>query len=236
MPFDRAYDYLDEDGRLLFQVVRWRDPNLSVSASRMGKGDWKRDQRGKLTMAGCRMVPYRLDLLAAAARELAEHGVVPLAHIAEGEKDSDRLIRGGCLATTAAGGAGKWNPEFARYFENFECVLLPDNDDVGRRHMAEVARSLLSVASWVKIVQLPVENKGGDFSDWADAGGTRHALKALIAATPAADLGRSAAAGGDAKAPTRHGCPIDCRPMRGVRSNELSKRSGLPRKGSSRKH
>ena len=54
--------------------------------------------------------------------------------------------------------------------------------------MAEVARSLLSVASWVKIVQLPVENKGGDFSDWANAGGTRLALKALIAATPALTL------------------------------------------------
>ena len=118
------------------------------------------------------------------ARIALKHGVVPLAHIAEGEKDSDRLIRGGCLATTAPGGAGKWNPEFARYFENFGRVLLPDNDDVGHRHMAKVARSLLSVASWVKIVQLPVENKGDDFSDWADAGGTRHALNALIAATP----------------------------------------------------
>lgn len=125
MRFVRAYDYVDESGVLLFQVVRW-EPKTFSQRHPDGRGGWKRVSNGKLTMAGCRMVPYRLDLLAAAATKLAEHGVVPLAYVCEGEKDSDRLLRGGCLATTAPGGAGKWNPEFARYFENFECVLLPD--------------------------------------------------------------------------------------------------------------
>ena len=36
MRFVRAYDYVDENGVLLFQVVRWREPKFFVSASPTG--------------------------------------------------------------------------------------------------------------------------------------------------------------------------------------------------------
>ena len=185
MRFVAAYDYVSETGELLFQVVRW-EPKFFSQRQPDGQGGWKRvrDRDGKLrlSMIGCRMVPYHLDMVAAAERELREDGVVPLAIIVEGEKDADRLIRGGFLATTNAGGSDKWDPDFSRYFEGFDCVLLPDNDMPGRRHMAKVARSLMGVARLVKIVQLRVAPKG-DFSNWADAGGTPRALRALIAGT-----------------------------------------------------
>ena len=190
-----VYHYFGEVGELLFEVLRW-DPKTFSQRQPDGRGGWRRDAAGKLTMAGTRWAPYHLDQLAAAAAELRDYGVVPEVLIVEGERDADRLLRGGVLATTNAGGAGKWDPAFAHYFAGFEIVLIPDNDRPGRDHMHQVARSLLPVAASVKMLDLRVDKPGGDFSDWAALGHTRGDLKRLIKAAPAltpADLPAPAA-------------------------------------------
>ncbi len=66
--------------------------------------------------------------------------------------------------------------------------MLPDNDPPGRDHMRAVARALLPVAASVKMVDLKLDKIGADISDWADAGGTRGQLRALIKAAPALTL------------------------------------------------
>jgi hypothetical protein len=181
-----AYDYRDQYGMVRYQVVRWQDPkSFSQRApDKKGGGGWQRDQRGKLTMQGVEMIPYKLDLVAAASIEFREHGVVRQLLIVEGERDVDRLVRGGFLASCNPGGAGKWDPSFGAYFRNFEVALIADADQVGRQHMADVARSVLPVAALVKLIDLRMTEPGQDFSDWADAGGTPRGLKALIAAAP----------------------------------------------------
>jgi hypothetical protein len=182
-----TYDYRDQNSVLRYQVTRWNPKGFSQRAPD-GRGDWKRDNNGRLTMQGIELIPYRLDLVAAAALELREHGSIPQAIIVEGEKDADRLIRGGFLASCNAGGAGKWFPDFAKYFAGFEIVLLPDHDKPGRDHMHQVGRSMLGIAAEVRLLDLGMTEAGQDFSDWADGGGTPRALKGLIAAAPALTL------------------------------------------------
>ena len=72
-----------------------------------------------------------------------------------GEKDCDNLRDLGLVATTNAGGAGKWREEYNQYLAEKHIVILSDSDEVGEQHALQVARSLLPVAATGKIVRLP---------------------------------------------------------------------------------
>src|SRR5262249_10310041 len=60
-----------------------------------------------------------------------------------------------------------------------ELVILPDNDDPGRAHAMDIARSCRDAGFVVKILELPDLPVHGDVSDWLDAGHTRDDLLAL---------------------------------------------------------
>ena len=63
--------------------------------------------------------------------------------IVEGEKDADRLWElFGLPATTCALGADKWLPEYSDFLSDRDCVILPDNDEQGKRHTDKIAKSL----------------------------------------------------------------------------------------------
>jgi len=154
-----AYDYCDETGKLLFQVCRL-DPKTFRQRRPNGKGwEW--------SITGTRLVPYRLPELFAAAK--SNNGATARVYIVEGEKDVDRLTRQwGLTATTNPGGAGKWHAEYNKHFAGFDVVILPDNDDAGRKHAQDVAANLYSVAASVRILELPGLPVKGDVSDWLD--------------------------------------------------------------------
>ena len=162
--FDVVYDYVDELGQLLFQVVRmvpkdFRQRRPDPAAP--GKWLWKLD--------GVRPVPYRLpQLLAADANEIVV--------LCEGEKDCDRLAALGMVTTTNAGGAGKWLSELSEILRGRRVVVILDNDAAGESHGQIVARSLFGVASSVALLRLPGLPPKGDVSDWLDAGGTAEQL------------------------------------------------------------
>ena len=99
--------------------------------------------------------------------------------LVEGEKDADNLARSGLIATTNPGGAGKWRWEYAEALRGRHTVILPDNDDVGRQHGADVARSLVGVAVSVRVVELSGLAQGDDVSDWLAAGHTVAELRAI---------------------------------------------------------
>lgn len=88
------------------------------------------------------------------------------------------------MATTNAGGAGKWRDEYGEYLRGRSVVVLPDNDEPGREHAAKVARSLQGVAAGVRVLELPNLPPKGDVSDWLDAGGLVDELLVLPASTP----------------------------------------------------
>jgi hypothetical protein len=165
-----AYDYRDEQGELLFQVVRMEPKDFRQRRPLPG-GGWS------WSVKDVRKVPYRLQ-------ELAKADLTRVVCIPEGEKDVDRLVALGLIATCNPGGAGKWKTEYSEFLRDRSVVVFPDNDDVGQEHAEEVARSLMGIAGAVKVVNLPGLPPKGDISDWLDAGGTREKLGELGNAAP----------------------------------------------------
>nr|MDQ3820087.1 AAA family ATPase [Acidobacteriota bacterium] len=104
--------------------------------------------------------------------------------IVEGEKDCDYLASLGLLATTNAGGAGKWRNEYNEALRDRHVIILPDNDDPGRKHAQTVASSLYGIAKSVRILELPDLPPKGDVSDWLDGGRTLEQLKTLANDAP----------------------------------------------------
>lgn len=159
-----AYDYSDETGNQLYQVVRF-EPKDFRQRRPDGAGGWI------WKLDGVRQVPFHLpQLLAANDRTI---------HIVEGEKDVFALERLGLVATTNAGGAGKWSRDFASFFNGADVVILPDNDQAGEEHAKKVADLLASSASRIRIVRLPGLPPKGDVSNWIANGGTAEKLAAL---------------------------------------------------------
>jgi hypothetical protein len=168
---ERIYDYRDDEDRLRYQVVRHglngadkkfaqRRPN--------GAGGWI------WNMQDVDPLPYRLPRMLA--------GEDATIFIAEGEKDCDNLAKISLVATTNHGGAGQWRSEISIWLKDRDVVILPDNDDLGRKHAASVARHLTGIASRVRILALPGLAEKGDVSDWLAAGGTRERLLELASA------------------------------------------------------
>jgi len=158
------YNYHDEAGKLLFQVVRYHPKTFFQRRPKPG-GGWS------WSVKGVQQVLYRLpELLAKPKRPVV---------IVEGEKDADNLIRIGVLATCNAGGAGKWTVQHAEYLRGRRVLILPDNDEAGRQHGQEVAATLHGVAQSVHILELPGLPLKADVSHWIAAGGTREELQRL---------------------------------------------------------
>jgi hypothetical protein len=147
-----VYPYRDEQGRVLYEVVRYEPKDFRQRVPLEGGGyQWRLD--------GVRRVPYRLPELLAAD---------PLweVFIVEGEKDADLLASVGCTTTTNVGGAGQWRPEYAQWLKDRSVVIVPDNDEPGKRHAEQVARTLVGIASRISILELPGLEPKGDVSDF----------------------------------------------------------------------
>jgi hypothetical protein len=168
---DVAYDYLDADSTLAFQVVRTITGHPRFLQRRPnGPGKWA------WNLKGIRRVPYHLpDLMAAPPGSAV--------YIPEGEKDVDRLRRHDRLATCNAGGAGKWLADYGGYLRGHHVRVLADNDPPGETHALDIARNLHGIAASVRIIRLPDLPEKGDVSDWLDAGHTVEELDRLADAT-----------------------------------------------------
>ena len=151
---EATYDYTDELGKLLFQVVRCR-PKSFWQRRADGHGGWIS------RIDGVRRVPYRF------AELLAGIAAGDTVYIVEGEKDADALHAAGCVATCNPGGAGKWRPAFAQYFNGADAVVVADKDPAGRTHARQVADSLQGAAKGVRIVEAKA---GKDAFDHLEAG------------------------------------------------------------------
>jgi len=166
---EKSYDYQDEEGKLLFQVVRLTGKRF-FQRRPDGKGGWIKN------LEGVRRVLYRLPNIVGNPNAKV--------FLPEGEKDADRLASEGVIATTNPGGAGKWRAEYSMMLGGRNVVFLPDNDDPGRKHAEQVAGSLVRVAKTVRVLELPGLSEKGDVSDWLDAGHTVEELVKLANEAP----------------------------------------------------
>ena len=143
------YDYQDQDGKLLHQVVRY-DPKDFRQRRPDGNGGWI------WNLEGIQPTLYRLPEL------LKSEEVI----VVEGEKDADNLNSHGFCATTCSMGAGKWKGHYNGFLKEKDVILCPDNDQEGREHMTQVGISLNGTSrslKWLELQDLPSK---GDISDW----------------------------------------------------------------------
>jgi hypothetical protein len=174
------YDYTDESGNLLFQVVRFERPKDFRQRKPNGNGGWV------WKVKGTRQVPYQLPELI--------NGITSgqTIYIPEGEKDVDNLRRWKLVATCNAGGASKGISKFTNkhvpYFKNADVVIIADNDETGKVHASNIAAKLSGVAQRIRVLDLgrvwdecPAK---GDISDWITRGLSVAQLEELVNGLP----------------------------------------------------
>lgn len=165
-----TYDYRDENGTLLYQVVRFEPKGFLQRKPAAGGGwEWK--------LGDTRRVLYGLPELAAAS---------PAKRVCfvEGEKDVESARKFDLIATCNAGGAmtkpDQWRTDYSTSLRGRHVIVVPDNDAPGRKHAEIVAAALASFAASVKVIELPGVPEGGDLTDWIASGGTKEKLRELV--------------------------------------------------------
>jgi 5S rRNA maturation endonuclease (ribonuclease M5) len=155
---EAVYDYTNEAGELLYQIVR-KPGKKFLQRYPDGSGGWVWKKHPH-------QVLYHLP-------EILEN---PIVFICEGEKDCETLRSHGFVASTAAGGAkAPWLPQFTEALRGHEVILIPDRDRAGYERVKRIARALLGNVA--RLVYLELED-GKDLSEWFERG---HSEVELIA-------------------------------------------------------
>lgn len=172
-----AYDYLDENGTLLHQTIRYEPKTF-----RQRRPDPNNLEEWIWNLTGIRTVLYHLP---EALKAVKDGDVI---HVTEGEKDADSLTASGFTATTNPMGAGKWRTEYSEFLRGGDIVLHSHNDKPGRDHVERIAASLFGAAARIRVLDIstvwPACGEKGDISDWIEAGGTADELQQILAAQP----------------------------------------------------
>lgn len=163
-----SYAYHDQAGKVVMQAIRF-EPKSFRQRRPIEGGKWA------WNLSGVELVLYRLPEL------LGADPAKPV-FVVEGEKDVDALRALGLVATCNPMGAGKWRDRYSDHLRDRHVVILPDNDQAGRDHAEQVARSLQGKAASVRVVGLPDLPEKGDVSDWIVKGGTAAGLLKLVGA------------------------------------------------------
>jgi len=166
-----VYDYVDESGKLLFQVLRTADKQFRQRVpDRSAKSGWA------WKLGNARRVLYHLPKVL----EAITSGEI--IYICEGEKDVHAVEGAGAVATCNPGGTGGgWRPEYSESLREAIIRIVADRDDSGQAHARKVAASLQGVARMIEIVEAAGEGAGGrPLKDAADHLGAGHTLAELV--------------------------------------------------------
>lgn len=161
-PASAVYDYRDETGALLFQVLR-----TAAKEFRQRIPDPTAKSGWQWKLGATRRVLYRLPEILQTVRE----GRV--VWICEGEKDVHTLVGQGLEATCNPGGAGKWHRDYSECLREAVVIIVADRDEPGQAHARQVRDALAGIAASVSIVE-PIEGK--DVTDHVAAGRGLHEL------------------------------------------------------------
>ena len=157
-----VYPYLDEEGSLVFQVLRYVDQDTGKKTFRQrqpdGEGGWN------WATSDLDKPLYRLPHIRKAIED------DKIIYVVEGEKDVDNLVSYGFEATTNAGGASDGNKETWTHANTLSLKgargvnIIADNDEPGKGHAAKVAKMLHAEGIPVQVF-VPV----GEYKDITDA-------------------------------------------------------------------
>ncbi|WP_165831886.1 phage/plasmid primase, P4 family [Brachybacterium endophyticum] len=202
-----TYDYVTAEGDLVFQVLRGSDAS-GQKHIRQRVPDSSKPSGFSWSLKG--LAPDQRSLLfhAPLVRLAVESN--DLVYLVEGEKDALTAAEIGLVATTNAGGAGKFTDRHAQLLAGAHVRIIQDNDDVGRRHGAQAHRMLQGVAASVELFDVPADlPEKADLTDMILAG---YKIEDLVHADPI-DLVSSAdsphSAGGASVVGVRDGDILD---------------------------
>lgn len=159
------YDYVDEDGKLLFQALRFLPKDFRQRRPD-GRGGWT------WKLGGTRRVLYRLPQVIEAA------ALGKPIYIVEGEKDVHALEGLGATATCCPMGAGKWRAEYGEALRGAHARIIADDDEAGHAHADEIAEALDGIAESVELLKA---KEGNDPHDHVAAG---HGLEDFVPLHP----------------------------------------------------
>lgn len=164
----KTYDYTDENGKLLYQIVRYEPKSFSLRRPD-GNGGWIWNSEGIKKTLYC--LPD--------VKEAKEKGKMVV--FCEGEKDAESVkAKLNLMTTTSPLGANSWNDIYADSLSGLNVVILPDNDEAGQNYAQTIAHSIYGKASSIKIVNLPNLAEKEDVSDWIEKGGSQQEILEII--------------------------------------------------------
>jgi DNA primase len=174
-----VYDYVDGQGLLLFQRLRY-EPKDFRTRLLDEEGNWVWGIKD--SNANLQPVLFRLPQVIAAQTVV----------VVEGEKDAEtasRLLPDGWAATTSPFGACQWREEYSAVLHGKQVYLCPDTDHSGLRHLIQVGMSLKGRAQEVRVIDLPKTVK--DLTEWVEQGGQAGQFAELIQQARLFDFPRS---------------------------------------------
>ena len=160
-----TYPYVNEHGEVTYEVLRYEPKTFRQRRVENGRTVWG--------LGDTEPLPYHLP-------DIINNPEKPI-FICEGEKDADNLATLGFVTTCNSGGAGNWSQGLNKWFQDRDVIILPHNDKAGEAHARNLLGNLQGIARRMKVVRLPVGDKG-DVSDWIMQGGDKKALAQLIRA------------------------------------------------------
>ena len=156
--FVESYDYLDENGVLLFQKMRYVEEDGRKTFRQRkpdGNGGWE------YSLGDVPRVLYNLPAVIKAKQDGHPIWVV------EGEKDANTLIEMGIIATTMPNGAGSWTDIHTEALAGATVEIISDNDETGKKHAAHVLEELTNAGCSAQVWYTP---KHKDITDHLQAG------------------------------------------------------------------
>jgi len=186
------YDYTDENGKILYQKVRY-DPKAfsqrrpydghwiwgltAGEYAQNNEGDWWKPREWTPDSAPRREFPTQTQVLFRLPRLTDASEVV----LAEGEKGVIALESIGLVATCSSGGTMKWPKHLTNYLLGKRVVVVPDNDEEGRKGAIKVVAALRRAGIECCTVLLPDLPPKGDPFDAVQAGLTEYDFSLLTA-------------------------------------------------------
>lgn len=173
-----VYSYKDEEGHELYRKIR-------IEPGQNGRAKdfyCERNENNKKVrnLKGCRKVLYRLPELLEA---ILNNKTI---FLVEGEKDADKLIEMGLVATTALESL-KWRDEYSNTLKNADVVILYDMDKTGLERRDLLCKHLYGWVKRLRVIDLPgliyQESHGHDISDWLTRGNTIINLQEILSRT-----------------------------------------------------
>jgi len=160
LTFVSKYEYKDADNVLLFEKVRFVEPDGKKTFRQRrpdGSGGWT------YKLGSTPKVLYNLP------KVLRQKENGESIFVVEGEKDCDTLTELGACATTMPGGAGKWLEIHTEALAGATVDIIADNDEIGRKHALHVYGELKKAGCDVEIFKCP---EAKDITDHIEAGGS----------------------------------------------------------------